>query len=206
MVDSVAPGECRHWIQTPALKCQAAIALKEREDKVKALILLIVVSSIILTYGYWHSITHASFYVSLHAAEASDGKISPTPAGAVEFLSSSGTVLASGVLDRQYNFVRLIHPEHGDCHEVEKMAAFSKDARNSWQQCFEHLSVWIATWIRDVKTVNLEYGDCVIQGSPLTISKSRSDWFLWWFPHPHIGGNPYSDYSAAITVNQEDCN
>lgn len=192
--------------KSQASKRQASISLKEREDKVKALIILIVAGSIILTYGYWHSITHASFYVSLKAAEASETKTSPTPAGAVEFLSSSGAVLASGVLDRQYNFVRLIHPEQGDCHEVEKMAAFSKEARNSWQECFEHLSVWIATWIRDVKAVNVKYGDCVIQGSPLTISKSRSDWFLWWFPHPHIGGNPYSDYSATISVNKEDCN
>lgn len=196
---------CRLDVQTQAKKCQRPVTLSGGENKVRALIFLIVASSIILAYGFWHSRTHSSFYVSLAVAGATEKKPSPAPEGAVEFLDSTATVLASGVLDRQYNFVRLIHPEHGDCHEVEKMAAFSKDARTAWQECFEHQSTWIATWIKRVEAVNVVYGDCLIKNSPLTISQSRSDWFLWWFPHPHIGGTPYSNYSATIKFEKEDC-
>ena len=170
-------------------------------------VLLIVAVGIlsILTFGYWHSSTHSSFYVSLNVEGEANNKPLSTPEAKVEFLDSRGIVLANGVPDKQYNFVHLIHPAHGDCQEIEKMAAFSKEAKTSWQECFEHQSVWIAKWIRDVASVNVKYGNCLIQNSPVTISQSRSDWYLWWVPHPHLGGKPYSDYSATIAVNKKDC-
>jgi len=174
-------------------------------DKVKVLLVIAVVILSVLAFGYWHSTTHSSFYVSLNIAAEADSNTPSSPEARVQFLDSRRRVLANGVRDRQFNFVHLIHPAHGDCHEVEKMAAFSKEARTSWQECFEHQSVWIARWIGDVAGVNVKYGDCVVQNSPITISRSRSDWYLWWVPHPHIGGKPYSDYSATIVVDEKDC-
>lgn len=159
----------------------------------------------ILGYGYWHSVTHASLYLGLNVATEADKKTPSAVEAKIQLLDSTGRVLANGVRDKQYNFVHLIHPVHGDCHEVEEMAAFSIEARASWQECFEHLSVWIATWIQDVAHANVKYGSCSIQNSPVAVSRSGSDWYLWWFPHPHIGGTPYSDYSATIVVDEKDC-
>ena len=159
----------------------------------------------VLAFGYWHSITHSSLYVSLSIASEADHQTPPPIETKVRFLDSSGNVLANGVRDTQYNFVRLIHPVYGDCHEVEKAAAFSHQAKAAWQECFEHQSVWIAAWIKDVAAVSVAYENCRIEKSPITISRSRGDWFLWWVPHPHIGGKPYSDYSAPIVVDEKDC-
>ncbi|MDH3859409.1 MAG: hypothetical protein OEV07_15560 [Gammaproteobacteria bacterium] len=174
-------------------------------DKVKVLLIIAVVILSVLAFGYWHSITHASFYVSLNVAGEADSKKQSAPDAKLRFLDSRGRVLAKGVRDKQYNFVHWIHPTHGDCHEVEKMAAFSKEARTSWQECFEHQSAWIAKWIGDVAKVDVEYGDCLIRNRPITISESSSDWFLWWVPHPHIGGKAYSDYSATMVIDETDC-
>jgi hypothetical protein len=172
---------------------------------VKLLLIIAVVITGILAFGYWHSSTHASFYVSLNVAGEADYRTLVTPEVEIQFLDSKGRVLAQGKRDPQYNFVHLIHPTHGDCHEVEKMAAFSKDARTVWQECFEHQSTWIARWIEDVERVNVAYGNCQIQNRPITIAQSSADWYLWWIPHPHIGGKPYSDYSSTVTVNEGDC-
>lgn len=174
-------------------------------DKVKVLLVIAVVILSVLAFGYWHSTTHSSFYVSLKIAGEADSNTPLSPEAKVQFLDSRGRVLANGVRDKQYDFVHLVHPAHGDCHEIEKAAAFSKDATTSWQECFEHQSVWIARWIGDVAGVNVKHGDCLIQNSPITISRSRSDWYLWWVPHPHIGGKPYSNYSATIVVDEKDC-
>ena len=173
--------------------------------KVKIPVIAAVAAMSILAFGYWHSATHSSLYVSLNLVPEADKKAQAAPAAKVQFLDSQGSVLANGVRDEQYNFVHLVHPEYGDCHEVEKMAAFSNEARSAWQECFEHLSVWIARWIGDVAHVSVRYENCLIEKRPITISKSRSDWYLWWVPHPHIGGKPYSDYSATIVVDEKDC-
>ncbi len=171
----------------------------------KILLAIAVLGFFILAFGYWHYATHSSLYVSLkvvtEAAEETRSGLQP----GVQFLDAQGRILANGVRDKQYDFLHLMHPVYGDCRDVEKAAAFSNDARSSWQECFEHLSVWIADWIGDVVRVNVEYGDCLIEDVPIALSQSRADWYLWWLPHPHIGGKPYSNYSATIAVDEKDC-
>ena len=169
--------------------------------------LLIVAAAVfgVLAFGYWHSTTHATFYISLKMAGEIDDTDPSAARAKVQFLDSNGSVLADGARDRQYGFIRLIHPVYGDCHDVEKLAAFSKDARESWQECFEHQSRWIAKWIGDVSNINVKYENCLVQNRPITVSRSSTAWYLWWIPHPHIGGKPYSDYSATLTIDKEDC-
>lgn len=174
-------------------------------NKVRALLIIAAVVLGILAFGYWHSTTHSTFYVNLNMAGETENEKPTVPGATIQFLDSNGRVLADGVRDKQYGFIHLIHPAYGDCHEVEKLAAFSKEARESWQECFGHQSAWIAKWIGDVANVNVMYGNCLVRNSPVTVSRSSSAWYLWWVPHPHIGGIPYSDYSATIKIDKEDC-
>jgi hypothetical protein len=172
---------------------------------VRLLPVIAVVTVSVLAFGYWHSSTHATFYATLKVEEITDQRPTFLPEAKIQFLDSNGKILANGVRDQQHNYIHLVHPTYGDCHEVEKMAVFSKEARTSWQACFEHQSVWIAGWIRDVDTVNVKFGNCLIQNSPILVSRSNSDWYLWWVPHPHIGGKPYSDYTSMMRVYEKDC-
>ena len=169
--------------------------------------LLIIVAIIggVLGYGYWHSTTHAYFYVYLDVMSAAKGKPQTPPKTEVFFLDSEGRLLAKGISDAQYNFVHLIHPEVGDCHAIEKSAAFSKEGRQSWQECFKHLSTWIAGWASNVRQVDLKTEGCPLRNIPVAVSKNNSEWFLWWVPHPHIGGKPYTYYSLSITVEESSC-
>lgn len=170
----------------------------------KILIILIIIGCV-LGYGYWHSYTHASFYVQL-VSRAND-KVKPItiPKAEIQFLDEEGKVLADGISDEQYNYVHLIHPEAGDCYEVEKSASSSKKARESWRECFESLSTWIPKWVGKVRQIDLRTQNCNLKNIPVTVSKSHSDWFLWWVPLPHIGGKPYSYYSLNIFIEDKNC-
>ena len=171
----------------------------------RTLIIIAVIVGCILGYGYWHSYTHASFHIQLDFKGTDRKKPIPIPKAEILFLDSEGQILAKGINDEQYNYVHLIHPEVGDCHEIEKFAPYSKKARESWQECFEHLSTWIPDWAGKVRQVHFKIPSCMLKNIPVAVSKHNSDWYLWWIPHPHIGGKPYSYYSLSITIDKKDC-
>ena len=161
----------------------------------KTILITISIVVVILGYGYWHSTTHASFHVQIDFKDEANGTQKTVPKTEVEFLDPEGRVLAHGVSDDQYNYIHLIHLEVGDCHEVERSAAYSTSGRTAWQECFGHMSTWIAEWASKVHQVNLKTDRCMWKNIPVTVSESNSEWFLWWIPLPHVGGNPYTYYS-----------
>ncbi|MGB5718130.1 MAG: hypothetical protein WBN81_13695 [Gammaproteobacteria bacterium] len=171
----------------------------------RIMLFIVVIVACGLGYGFWHSLTHAAFHVQLDFRDHDSGIQEIFPKVGIEFLDTEGRVLAQGVSDEHYNYVHLIHPEVGDCHEAEQSAPFSVEGNNAWETCFEHLSTWIATWAGKVSQVNVNTDRCTRRNLPVTVSVSNSDWFLWWVPHPHIGGNPYKYYSLSITVDEKDC-
>ncbi len=171
----------------------------------RKMLIIVAIIGCILGYGYWHSSTHASFHIQLHFKDDTRVKPETIPKAEVIFLDSDGRVLASGISDEQHNYVHLIHPEVGDCHDIEKSASFSKEARESWQECFEHLSTWIPKWAEEVRKIDIKTQSCLWENIPVTVSKYNSDWFLWWVPHPHIGGKPFTYYSLSITVEKSNC-
>jgi len=169
------------------------------------MIIAIIVVGSILVYGYWHSVTHASFYVDLQFIKDDSQKPQTMPQAEVLFLDATGRALAKGISDAQYRFIHLIHPEVGDCHEIEMPAFSSKEARKSWQECFEHVATWIPEWAGKVRRVDLKAKDCTIKNMPVAVSKYNSDWYLWWVPLPHVGGKPYTHYSLSIAVEEKNC-
>jgi len=170
----------------------------------RAAILTLIFIGSILGYGYWHSATHASFYVGLKYKKIDGQQPKTMPKTEVLFLDSAGRVLARGISDEKYNYVHLIHPEVGDCHQVEKSAHSSKDAEEAWQNCFEKMSTWIPMWAGQVRQVELKTQRCPVK-IPVTVSRWNSDWYLWWVPLPHVGGKPYAYYSLSIIVDENDC-
>ena len=171
----------------------------------KILIAVAIIMACILGYGYWHSATHASLNVYLNVRNSYRDGSNAIRNAEILFLDPAGRRLASGIGDPHYNYVRLIHPELGDCYEVEKDARSSRPGREAWQACFERLSTWIPGWADKVSQVNLKIRDCTLKNIPVTVSKRNADWLLWWVPHPHIGGKPYTYYSLSITVDEKNC-
>lgn len=172
----------------------------------RKLLIIFGIIGCVLGYGYWHSVTHASYHIQIHFIDGIAGlPATPRSKAEIRFLDSEGRLLADGTVDEEYYYVHLIHPEVGDCHEVEKSALFSKEARGSWQECFQQQSTWIPTWAEKVRKADISTRNCLWKDIPVTVSKRNSDWFLWWVPHPHIGGKPYTYYNTDITVDINNC-
>lgn len=127
------------------------------------------------------------------------------PGAEVIFLDGAGRTLAEGVGDEQYNFLHLVHPQVGDCHDIESAAATSRQGRNAWQNCYEQLSTWVPEWAGKIRSAQVHYDGCRFDDVAVTFAKSNSDWFLWWVPLPHVGGKPYTYYRATIRVDARDC-
>jgi len=68
----------------------------------RASIITIIVIGCILGYGYWHSVTHASFYIHLDTKKADRQQSERVPKAEVLFLDSAGLVLARGISDQQF--------------------------------------------------------------------------------------------------------
>ncbi len=169
------------------------------------MLIIVGFSAGILGYGYWHAYTHASFYIHVDVKDGAKGGPGTIAEAEISLLDSERRVLATGIGDEHYNYVHLIHPEVGDCQEVEKTASFSKESRKAWQECFEQLSTWIAKWADRIGQVDVKTPDCRWTNIPVTVTHGNSDWLLWWVPHPHIGGKPYSHYSLTVTVAKNHC-
>jgi hypothetical protein len=161
--------------------------------------MLICVVGAVLGYGYWHAVTHASFNVTTHMVTGPGQKPQDMLLAKIDFLDAAGNKLAQGFSDEKYNFVHLLHPQVGDCHEIAQTSG-TKAGRNAWQECFAQMSTWVPQWAEDVKMVDVTYQERLFEKIPVSVSSYNSDWLLWWVPLPHIGGKPYTYYRMRITV------
>ena len=121
------------------------------------------------------------------------------------FIDASGEVLAAGFNDEQHNYLHLIHPTVGDCHAIERAATTSSEGRSAWQDCYEALSTWTSTWIKQVRQVAVTHGECSYDVNPVDVSEYYADWYLWWVPLPHVGGTPYRHYRLTIEIDESNC-
>jgi hypothetical protein len=64
---------------------------------------------------------------------------------------------------------------------------------------------WQAEWAPKVGAMDIRFADCDVKKIPLTLRMSRDDWWLWWVPLPHIGGDPMTQFSSTVSVYPETC-
>jgi len=162
-----------------------------------------LLGALVLGYGYWHANTHASYYIDLRILTDSKNTTERWPGAAISFLAGDGSILASGVSDETANYVHLLHPEEGDCHDrVNAIGPGTPAGREAWQACFARLSTWIPQWADRVRMVDVFFRGKHFNKIPVTVSAYNSEWPLWWVPLPHIGGKPYTYYRTTITIEQ----
>ena len=154
------------------------------------------VTAAIAGYGYWHAVTHATFDVNL-AYNADTGARNRLRNGQVAFLDNSGAVLARATIDTRYGVVWLAHPEKGQCGPDLP--------RNAYQDCFQAQATWIPQWVRAVRYANIAFEQCSLARRHVRIETNRDSLLLWWLPLRHVGGLPYTRYSATFAIDTRGC-
>ena len=147
-------------------------------------------------YGYWHAATHATFDVNL-AYKTDTGVINKVRNGQVEFLDDGGAVLARATIDTRYGVVWLAHPVKGQCGPDL--------AQNAYQDCFQAQATWIPQWVRGVRYANIAFEQCSLARRNVRLETYRDNLLLWWLPLRHIGGLPYTRYSATFAIDTRGC-
>jgi hypothetical protein len=174
----------------------------------KGFLVFTVIVVAVLGWGYWHSITHATLNLSLHDLSLkTDRQAYGRVASAdIVFMSAKGAVLAEGKIREPYGVLALSHPEAGDCSRYERDATGgSAEARQAWRRCFEAMSRWLPTWVRQVRYATVTMDSCRIQQVPVELREYSESWWLWWVPLPHIGGSPYTYFDLTLRVDGFNC-
>jgi hypothetical protein len=157
----------------------------------------------VLAYGYLRAASRA--YVNLVIAHARAAPGDPGVRAEVTLRDNSGKSLAAGVTDERFGFTQFIHPQFGSCQEEEKAAATSIEGRAKWQECNARKLAWQAGWSASARMVDVRFDRCELRGVALRLRMRRDDWWLWWVPLPHIGGDPLTEFSAKLRVNTDPC-
>ncbi len=156
------------------------------------------------TWAYAHSRSHATLNISV--ADAADtGHARATAPVDLELLDASGSTLARATRDSTTGVIYLSWPPEYGCHAAERGAPFSIEAREDWNHCFERQSRWIARWIDRVSAIEMRMGPCSMRQAPPRIDRYPDAWWLWWFPNPHVGGAPYTNYFIYLRADSRRC-
>jgi hypothetical protein len=156
-----------------------------------------------LAYGYVRATSRAYVNVIVARAEAAPG-VSGVRAELI-LRDAAGNVLAQGETDDRFGFARFVHPTLGSCEEEEKAAAVSVEGRSRWQVCNTRKFEWQAQWSGRVSMMDVRFNACHLTSVPLQLSRRRDEWWLWWVPLPHIGGDPLTEFSAKLRVSENPC-
>ena len=172
--------------------------------KRKTLLFLVLVAAATLSYGYYHQSTHGAAHVSLRDSDRRFPRDYFLGAE-FSFFDAGDAVLARGRMDAQFQIVRWQHPAVGDCVKEERAAAVSGEGRQAWRRCFESHSTWFMAWVPQVTHAAIRSKECHYRMIPVQLSRSGDTWHLWWVPHPHIGGKPYTYFNLVLILDKAVC-
>ena len=158
---------------------------------------IVLICTAVLAFGYWRATSRVHIHVSLVNAQASTTG-APVFNAELVLRDSAGNELARGRSDDRFGIVRFAHPQFGSCESEENAA--SAEGRVKWNDCIWKKFRWQAAWAAQVSQVDLGFESCRLFGIPIKIQGRRDDWWLWWVPLPHIGGDPLTEFSAKISV------
>jgi len=165
---------------------------------------LALIGAAVLGYGYWRAWSRANIMMII--ADASQGQ-GAAPAFVAELIvrDAGGTLLAQGRSNERFGTVSFIHPQHGSCEDEEKSALASAEGRARWATCIGAKFRWQAQWAPRAAKLDIRFAQCRVADIPLALRQRRDDWWLWWVPLPHVGGDPLTDFSAKVLVNAATC-
>lgn len=154
------------------------------------------IAALIAGYGYWRVNSQGTIHIDLRdvAAQEQYGNILNAR---LALLDVSGKRLATGKTDGKFGVLLIAHPQAGYC---------GSDLQHSeYLKCHKALSTWLMVWAREVRYVELAFDNCRFQRIPLQFSAYQAGMLTWWVPLPHVGGDPYTMFNAALTVNGKTC-
>jgi hypothetical protein len=158
-------------------------------------------AALVLGWGYWHAMSHASLYLHVddHGLKSATLVYGAPHDVTLTLRDRSGVALAAARSIEPAGYILAVHPDPaiGTC---EHRVSPSEHAA-----CYEQYSAWSSRWAPDVHSADVKVGACELRGVPVRSSVSNGEWLLWWVPLPHVGGRPRRYFDLAIAVDSRAC-
>jgi hypothetical protein len=157
--------------------------------------------ALVLGWGYWHALTHASLQINVDDFGLKSGNQAyGVPHNVtVTFRDRSNTALAVAKSIEPAGYLLAVHPnaEIGTCEH--------RRSQGDYSSCYKQYSAWSSGWARHVRSADLSIGGCHLRGVPIATFVSNTEWLTWWVPLPHVGGVPRRYVDFTITVDSRAC-
>jgi hypothetical protein len=158
-------------------------------------------AALVLGWGYWHAMTHASLHIHVDDyGLKSRTLIYDAPHDVTLTLRDrSNVALAVAKSIEPAGYILAVHPDAkiGTCEH--------RASGGDYTSCYKQFSEWSSHWAPHVQKADVSVGGCHLQGVPVSTSVSNSEWLLWWVPLPHVGGLPRRYFDFAIPVDSRAC-
>lgn len=167
------------------------------------------VSTLLLAWGYWYSLNHASLQLrvddySLKSPHQAYG----VPHGVTVTLRDNANVeLAVARSVEPLGYILAVHPspDIGNCEHRVMRPSSGNGSQGDYSACYKQYSAWSATWAPRVHSADVSVGSCELRAVPVTVRMSNNEWLLWWVPLPHVGGLPRQYFEFAVAIDSRAC-
>jgi len=141
----------------------------------------IAVSVLVLAWGYWYSLNHASLQLRVDDyAQKSERQAYGAPHGVTLTLRDHANVpLAVGRSVEPLGYILAVHPsaDIGNCEHRGIRPSPGNGSQGDYSACYKQYSAWSA----------------------------NNEWLLWWVPLPHVGGLPRQYFEFAVAIDSGAC-
>lgn len=155
-----------------------------------------------LSWGYWYSASHYVLHLRVEDyGLKTDRRAFAAPHDvALTYFSAEGSVLASARSVEPLGFLVPVHPDP----KIDDCRQFERD-RQQFARCFERQSSWVSGWANRVRFATVGVGGCTVENARVEHHESDGNWWLWWVPHPHIGGVPRRFVELTVRIDSKEC-
>ena len=175
----------------------------------KVLLASTAVTTLVLAWGYWYSLNHASLQLRVDDYSLkSEGQAYGVPHGVTLTLRDNMRVqLAIAHSVEPLGYILAVHPsaDIGNCERRGIRPSSGNGSQGEYSACYKEYSAWSATWAPRVHSADVSVGSCELREVPVTVRMSNNEWLLWWVPHPHIGGLPRQYFEFTIAIDGRSC-
>jgi hypothetical protein len=171
------------------------------------LLAAIAVSTLVLAWGYWYSLNHASLQLRVDSLK-SEHQAYGVPHGVTLTLRDKANLqLAVARSVEPLGYILAVHPsaDIGNCEHRGIRPSPGNGSQGAYSACYKQYSAWSATWAPRVHSADVTVGSCQLREVPVTVRMSNNEWLLWWVPLPHVGGLPRQYFDFAVAVDSRAC-
>lgn len=170
---------------------------------VKILSFGISAAALVVAWGYWHSMSHASLNIRVDDYAMQTARVAyGSPHGVtLVFRGQANEQLAHARSVEPQGFILAVHPnaEIGNCQQRLGLRTAGYAA------CYQEHTAWASSWAPRVRSVDITVGTCTLRQTPVNVHASNNEWWLWWVPHPHVGGIPRRQFQLVVKIDSRAC-